>query len=363
MAFPAGMTLITVTGQIAGWPDESPCTVRFICPQWLTGPADDVLVAPFSVDAGVTSDGEFTADLPATDDPTWVPQGWAYIVLMTSGSHTIRGTLTLPYDGGPVELSDRIDLDYATVPGAAYVLLASRGVVNGVATLDGTGKVPAGQLPASSGGSPAWTEITGKPSTFPPSTHTHAVADVTGLQAALDGHATDAELAAIEGRVTALEDAPGGGGGTTLVVKRATITTGNVSPQATSPWAALTGGPTLSLPAAVGDYVEFQIVGGMWDPGPSFLDLAVVVAGAAVRYLSTGTATPAIEGAPSFYADPQTYEHYGPTFEFVVASGDLSGGNVTVGFWTQGSGGGTLFASTAYPLRWRALNYGPATVS
>ena len=32
-----------------------------------------------------------------------------------------------------------------------------------------------------------WDSVSGKPSTFPPATHTHAVADVTGLQAALDG--------------------------------------------------------------------------------------------------------------------------------------------------------------------------------
>lgn len=32
-----------------------------------------------------------------------------------------------------------------------------------------------------------WDELEGKPSTFPPSAHTHAIADVTGLQAALDG--------------------------------------------------------------------------------------------------------------------------------------------------------------------------------
>ena len=36
------------------------------------------------------------------------------------------------------------------------------------------------------GGSAAWADITGKPSTFPPSAHTHAIADVTGLQTALD---------------------------------------------------------------------------------------------------------------------------------------------------------------------------------
>jgi hypothetical protein len=34
---------------------------------------------------------------------------------------------------------------------------------------------------------PSWSEITGKPSTFTPSSHTHTIANVTGLQSALDG--------------------------------------------------------------------------------------------------------------------------------------------------------------------------------
>jgi Phage tail repeat like len=34
-----------------------------------------------------------------------------------------------------------------------------------------------------------WTDISGKPTTFPPSAHTHAIADTTGLQTALDGKA------------------------------------------------------------------------------------------------------------------------------------------------------------------------------
>ena len=33
---------------------------------------------------------------------------------------------------------------------------------------------------------PTWGDVSGKPSTFTPATHTHAIADVTGLQAALD---------------------------------------------------------------------------------------------------------------------------------------------------------------------------------
>jgi len=32
------------------------------------------------------------------------------------------------------------------------------------------------------GVSVAWGDVTGKPSTFPPSAHTHVIADVTGLQ-------------------------------------------------------------------------------------------------------------------------------------------------------------------------------------
>lgn len=47
------------------------------------------------------------------------------------------------------------------------------------------------------GGSTAWGDVTGKPSTFPPASHDHAIADVDGLQAALD---------AIADRLDALEE-------------------------------------------------------------------------------------------------------------------------------------------------------------
>jgi len=38
----------------------------------------------------------------------------------------------------------------------------------------------------SGGGSTAWDDVTGKPASFPPSTHSHTIANVTGLQEALD---------------------------------------------------------------------------------------------------------------------------------------------------------------------------------
>jgi len=44
----------------------------------------------------------------------------------------------------------------------------------------------------------SWGDITGKPSTFPPATHTHEIEDVNGLQSALDAKltATQAEAQA-----------------------------------------------------------------------------------------------------------------------------------------------------------------------
>ena len=40
--------------------------------------------------------------------------------------------------------------------------------------------------PGSGESSPvAWGDVTGKPSTFPPATHSHEIADVTGLEARL----------------------------------------------------------------------------------------------------------------------------------------------------------------------------------
>lgn len=69
-------------------------------------------------------------------------------------------------------------------------------------------------------GTAAWGSVAGKPSTFPPADHDHAIGDVTGLQSALDGkqasgdYATTAQvnakadqsaLEALEARVAALE--------------------------------------------------------------------------------------------------------------------------------------------------------------
>lgn len=52
----------------------------------------------------------------------------------------------------------------------------------------------------------SWEQVTGKPATFPPSTHTHPVSQVTGLQAALDAKAATAHTHTV-GNVTGLQAA------------------------------------------------------------------------------------------------------------------------------------------------------------
>lgn len=375
MPTPAGLTTVTVTGQavtIDGAPIDD---AVFICEHWLIGPAADLAVAPFKIHALLGEDGSFDVDLPATDDPAWTPQDWTYTVRLARGSKFVYGRLSVPYDGGPFDLADRLNLDQGDVEPNTYVTLAMRGAANGVAALDGTGKVPAAQLPASAGGDPAWDDITGKPSTFPPSAHTHTIANVTGLQTALDAKAsvtqldaaTDAiefDVADLDVRVTALEDAPGGGGSSVVVKQAINTTAGNVVPQAAAGWEAVTGGPTITIAAAAGDYVSLEVLGSLIKTlSNNFLELAVMVAGAPVRYGSKNTNTPSTEGDPAMYSD-FNFRTFGLGMAFVAEAGDISSGSITFGFATKGVGTGTtIYSSTDYPLRWRAMNYGAVSVS
>ena len=71
---------------------------------------------------------------------------------------------------------------------------------------DNDGKVDAAEV----ADAVPWTGITGRPATFPPSAHAHAIADVTGLQAALDAKASASALATVatSGSYDDLLDAP-----------------------------------------------------------------------------------------------------------------------------------------------------------
>lgn len=214
MDFPAGLTLVTVTGSLS--PPADPgldrAGVKFRSRTMLITPTG-AIVPPFAVDAVLDVHGDFTVQLPACDDPDVEPEQWSYAVTIYAGQGVATGALHVPISAAAegIELGNFLTFDATSDSGTiTYLRASSRGVANGVAALDGTGKVPSAQLPASAGGDPAWDDITGKPATFPPSAHTHTIANVTGLQAALDtkqasgSYATTSALATTNGNVTAL---------------------------------------------------------------------------------------------------------------------------------------------------------------
>ena len=64
-----------------------------------------------------------------------------------------------------------------------------------------------------------WGTLTGKPSTFTPSAHSHAISEITGLSTSLDAKADDSDVATLTSRVTTLE----GNSASSLAVKSVTI--------------------------------------------------------------------------------------------------------------------------------------------
>jgi hypothetical protein len=109
-----------------------------------------------------------------------------------SGSSSITPTVT---NGGQVSVS---------VVGSSTInpTVGNGDAVNvTVASVGATG--PAGAAGAAGAQGPAgttsWSGITDKPSTFAPSSHTHAISDVTGLQTALDGKQASGTYATLVG--------------------------------------------------------------------------------------------------------------------------------------------------------------------
>ena len=169
MPLPDGLTYITVSGTVS----DPASLVIFKTPVWLIG---NPIVPRFGLAAELNEEGAFSVELPATDDPAWVPVDWTYDVEIYSGGQVLTGTLAVPYDGGSIVLDDALQVDQAADTGQSYLLLSARGAAGGVAALNVDGDVLDG-AGAVVGGPQSWAEITGKPSTFAPSAHAASHAD------------------------------------------------------------------------------------------------------------------------------------------------------------------------------------------
>ena len=155
-----------------------------------------------------------------------------------------------------------------------------------------------------------------------------------------------------------------GGGGFTPLIRPQYITDGDIQLTANTggAWQIATrvDGTTrieLDLPASVGHWVEIDING--MRTGAAAVDVAVVVGSSQVRYLATGTATPAGDGDTGWYASGGTFFLHGGTRGFTVTSGDLDGGNVRFCLVFKSTGTGAINASTGDTFYWQAKNLGP----
>lgn len=156
---------------------------------------------------------------------------------------------------------------------------------------------------------------------------------------------------------TAVAAVGGGGGGTAATFSRARITSGDITVPVDAAWAPVSGF-TLALPAVTGDDVELSLncMIDMTNGGTDFFDLVILVGGSIVRTSSSGTATGAVEGDPAMYPGSR-FRGTSVTWSLTLASGDLSGGNVTFGLAHKGGAGAAkVFASATYPFRWNARN-------
>lgn len=141
----------------------------------------------------------------------------------------------------------------------------------------------------------------------------------------------------------------------------ARITSGDVVlPNTGGVWQALAPF-TLAVDAAEGDYLELAWGALRSHVTTAHLDVAVDVGGTLVWYASSEGAAPAVEGIPDWYRDNGFIVHSAPVWLPVGAS-HVSGGQVTFKVAVASTAvAGTLYASAAYPFRWRCLNYGPVS--
>lgn len=105
-----GLDLVTVTGKYYKMDGTSATgTVTFTPSTVLKNTAADEIIYPFPFVVNLDASGSFSVQLPATDDPDIEPNDWSYVVTesIVGSSATRTYDLTIPYNGGPINLADR----------------------------------------------------------------------------------------------------------------------------------------------------------------------------------------------------------------------------------------------------------------
>ncbi|WP_156893119.1 hypothetical protein [Actinokineospora enzanensis] len=173
---------MTVTGTYV-YTDGSPGvgTVSFSPTDgaWLKDVAAETTVVAKKVVVTLDGAGAFSVQLPATDDPDVSPSGTTYDVVETVGGVSRSYSIVLPMSDTTVALVERAPV----APSGSVSQLVVK--VNGKLP-NASGEVV---LSASDLGAATATDLTNGLAGKAALSHTHSIAQVTGLQAALDGKA------------------------------------------------------------------------------------------------------------------------------------------------------------------------------
>jgi hypothetical protein len=320
---------------------------------------------------------------------------------------TLQYLVTERIDGAPVVqyviTPTGSTLDLSTAPRGTgpvipmYLLASTRGAANGVAPLDSGSHIPSQYLPAGSGvlsvtagdgtitvggdashptvavgtitkatvglGNVDNTSDTAKPVSTATATALAGKDPAGAATAAVDAHDGAADphpqyLTQAEGDGLYATTAGLVGKATRPILRRAYIAnpSDTTLPNTGGLWAPVPGFE-LQLPAAVGDDVEHTFNGMRGPNADACLDIAVIVGSTLVRFLASGTGTPALEGDPAWYTQTTFIGHSGPR-GFTVTGPDRDGSVVRFVLACKATGAGTVFASTNYPFSWRAINRG-----
>lgn len=142
MPLPASVTTVAVHGKIVSPNGGTAASgfVRFGMPYPLRAAADDTIIGPVTLVAELDVDGEFTIDLPATDDPDVTPSSWTYDVRVETSAWRERLSVEIPVAsaGTGLEFADLVPaitpptlVSYATAA-ALIAHAADTTVVHGI---------------------------------------------------------------------------------------------------------------------------------------------------------------------------------------------------------------------------------------
>jgi hypothetical protein len=190
MPYPASFKAVTVTGTFQSWPDGVGAngTILFKNTKWLINSVDDVVVAPFQTKLTLDESGAFSVVLPAVDG-----LDLTYSIIVSIGGKSLKGEITLSFDGpDTVDLSDILS-PYATPTNGQGPVSVSWSEIT--------------DKPATFPGDPVhWADLLDKPTTFAPSTHSHAISDVTSLASTLSSKADTSITTALDTRLDKLDN-------------------------------------------------------------------------------------------------------------------------------------------------------------